>query len=54
LMALGAKVTGSVSKKTNYLVYGDNPGSKYEKALELEVPTLNEDAFIEMLNGAIN
>jgi DNA ligase (NAD+) len=54
LMALGAKVTGSVSKKTNYLVYGENPGSKYEKALELEVPTLNEDAFIEMLNGAIN
>ena len=42
---LGGKVTGSVSKKTNYVVVGGNPGSKYNKALELGVQVLNEDEF---------
>jgi DNA ligase (NAD+) len=49
LMALGAKVSGSVSKKTNYVVYGESPGSKYEKALQLGVSTLNEDEFLSLL-----
>ena len=48
LLSLGAKVTGSVSKKTNYVIYGENAGSKYEKAVELGVTTLNEESFIKM------
>ena len=39
----GGKVTGSVSKKTDYLVVGENPGSKLDKAQELEVKIINED-----------
>tara|TARA_R110002072_G_scaffold196017_4_gene353428 strand:- start:13326 stop:15335 length:2010 start_codon:yes stop_codon:yes gene_type:complete len=49
LISLGAKVTGSVSKKTNYLVYGENPGSKYDKAIKLGIRTLNEESFIKMI-----
>lgn len=49
LMALGAKVSGSVSKKTNYVVYGESAGSKYEKAIQLGVETLNEQEFLELL-----
>jgi len=41
----GGKVTGSVSKKTDFVVVGDNPGSKYDKALKLGVPVLDEDGF---------
>jgi DNA ligase (NAD+) len=41
----GAKVTGSVSKKTDFVVVGDNPGSKYDKAIQLKVPVLDEDGF---------
>jgi DNA ligase (NAD+) len=41
----GGKVSGSVSKKTGFVVVGDNPGSKYDKALTLKVPVLNEEAF---------
>ncbi|PZH17362.1 DNA ligase (NAD(+)) LigA [Streptomyces sp. NTH33] len=41
----GAKVTGSVSKKTSFVVVGDNPGSKYDKAMKLKVPVLDEDGF---------
>ena len=40
---LGAKVSSSISKKTDYLIYGKDAGSKYEKALSLKVKTLNED-----------
>jgi len=43
LEALGAKVAGSVSKKTDYLIYGADAGSKYDKAVSLEVKTLTED-----------
>ncbi|MDN3289650.1 NAD-dependent DNA ligase LigA [Streptomyces thermocarboxydus] len=45
----GAKVTGSVSKKTSFVVVGDNPGSKYDKAVQLKVPVLNEDGFQVLL-----
>ncbi len=45
----GAKVTGSVSKKTSFVVVGDNPGAKYDKAMQLKVPVLNEDGFAVLL-----
>ncbi|MEU4172451.1 NAD-dependent DNA ligase LigA [Streptomyces sp. NPDC026665] len=49
LQRRGAKVTGSVSKKTSFVVVGDNPGSKYDKAMQLKVPVLNEDGFAVLL-----
>ncbi|MFD0413192.1 NAD-dependent DNA ligase LigA [Streptomyces sp. NPDC127108] len=49
LQSRGAKVTGSVSKKTGFVVVGDNPGSKYDKAMQLKVPVLNEDGFAVLL-----
>ncbi|MFB7938589.1 NAD-dependent DNA ligase LigA [Streptomyces sp. NPDC056049] len=45
LQSRGAKVTGSVSKKTSFVVVGENPGSKYDKAMQLKVPVLDEDGF---------
>ena len=45
----GGKVTGSVSKKTNYVVAGDNPGSKLAKAESLEVEVLDEPALRKLL-----
>ncbi len=51
LMALGAKVSRSVSKKTNYVVYGESPGSKYEKALQLDVKTLSEQQYLDLIAG---
>lgn len=50
LEALGAKVSGSVSKKTDMVIYGDDAGSKYDKAVELGVVTLTEDEMRGMLN----
>ncbi|MGW1540920.1 NAD-dependent DNA ligase LigA [Streptomyces sp. NPDC002309] len=49
LQTRGAKVTGSVSKKTSFVVVGDNPGSKHDKAMQLKVPVLNEDGFNVLL-----
>ncbi len=43
LEAMGAKVSSSVSKKTDYLIYGEDAGSKYDKAIDLKVKTLTED-----------
>jgi DNA ligase (NAD+) len=45
----GGKVSGSVSKKTGFVVVGDNPGSKYDKAVQLKVPVLDEAGFEVLL-----
>lgn len=49
IIARGGKAAGSVSKKTAYVVAGDAPGSKYDKAIELGVPVLDEDGFRRLL-----
>jgi DNA ligase (NAD+) len=49
LVAQGAKVTGSVSKKTSYVVAGEAAGSKLEKAERLKVPVIDEAALLELL-----
>ena len=46
---LGAKVASSVSKKTDYVIYGDEAGSKYDKAIELNVPVLTENEMNSLL-----
>ena len=43
---LGGNVSGSVSKKTDYVVVGENPGSKYENALKLGIEILTESEFL--------
>ena len=52
LQALGAKVTNSVSKKTDYVVLGENPGSKVEKAEKLGVALLSEAEFLRMVRDS--
>lgn len=49
IQALGGKVSGSVSKKTSYVVAGEAAGSKLRKAQELDIPVLDEAAFIQLL-----
>jgi DNA ligase (NAD+) len=49
----GAKVSGSVSKKTSYVIVGENPGSKAEKAEQLGVPVLDEEGFRSLLAGEL-
>jgi DNA ligase (NAD+) len=51
LEAAGAKVAGSVSKKTDYVVAGADAGSKLTKAEELGVPVLDEDGMRRLLEG---
>ncbi|MGH8373453.1 MAG: NAD-dependent DNA ligase LigA [Gammaproteobacteria bacterium] len=51
IQALGGKVTGSVSKKTNYVVAGSEPGSKLTEAQKLGVPILDEAGFRRLLDG---
>jgi DNA ligase (NAD+) len=52
IRAAGGKPGGSVSKKTSFLVAGDNAGSKLAKAQELGVPVLDEAAFVRLVSGA--
>ena len=47
----GGNTSSSVSKVTDYVIVGDNPGSKKDKAKEFNVPILTEDEFIELLNN---
>lgn len=49
LKAVGAKVSGSVSKKTSFVVAGENAGSKYDKAVALGVPVLDEAQLLNLL-----
>ncbi len=49
LQALGATVSGSVSKRTDFVIVGEEPGSKYDKARELGVKTLNEKEFLKLI-----
>ena len=51
IVARGGKAASSVSKKTAYVVAGDAPGSKYDKAVELGVPILDEDGFRRLLDS---
>ena len=47
----GAKIASSVSKKTAFVVVGENPGSKFDKARQLGVETIEEDEFLRRLKG---
>jgi len=49
--SVGGKVSDSVSKKTDYLVLGDNPGSKYQKALDLNIKIIKEEDLDSMFGG---
>ena len=49
IKARGGKVTSSVSKKTDYLIAGESPGSKYEKALALQIEIMTAATFLEHL-----
>ena len=51
LLELGAKVSGSVSKKTDYVIAGSDPGSKVEKARKLEVEILGEAEFLSLIGN---
>ena len=51
IVARGAKAASSVSKKTAFVVAGDSPGSKYDKAVEFGVPILDEDGFRRLLDN---
>ena len=51
LKELGAKVSGSVSKKTSFVVAGDDAGSKYDKAVELGVPVLAEEDLVAIIES---
>jgi DNA ligase (NAD+) len=51
ILVRGGKAAGSVSKKTAYVVVGESPGSKHDKAVELGVPVLDEDGFRRLLES---
>ena len=49
--SVGGRVSESVSKKTDYLVLGENPGSKYDKAKALDIKIIKEEELLEMFGG---
>ena len=51
LIRSGARVSSSVSSRTDYLIAGEKPGSKLNKAIELGVEVLEEDNVLELLNN---
>ncbi|MBC7291365.1 MAG: NAD-dependent DNA ligase LigA, partial [Actinotalea sp.] len=51
VLARGGKAAGSVSKKTDYVVVGDNAGSKHDKAVQLGLRILDEAQFVRLLQG---
>ena len=51
ILSLGGKTTSSVSKKTDYVVVGENPGSKYDKAVKLGIKIINESEFKKLTEG---
>jgi DNA ligase (NAD+) len=53
ILARGGKASGSVSKKTSYVVAGESPGSKHDKAVQLGVPVLDEAGFLDLLAGRL-
>ncbi len=52
ILRLGGKVSSSVSRKTDYVLAGENPGSKYQKAQQLGVPIISEADFLQMVGAA--
>jgi DNA ligase (NAD+) len=49
IRAMGGEISESISKKTDYLVVGENPGSKLTKAKKLGVKVINETEFLEIM-----
>ena len=54
LQTLGAKVSSNISKKTDFLIIGSQPGSKAKKAKELNIKIINEDQWIKVINNNKN
>jgi DNA ligase (NAD+) len=52
--SLGGKVSSAVSKKTTYVVAGEDPGSKLDRARELGVEVIDERKFVELLDQAVS
>jgi DNA ligase (NAD+) len=48
---LGGAVTSTVTRNTDYVIAGESPGSKFDRARELDIAILNEDEFVELING---
>ncbi len=54
LQSLGAKVSASISNKTDVVVAGESAGSKLNKAIELNIPVINEEELIALLTSFQN